>query len=67
MWYHNMINKTFQNVKRFIAIWKMFIVQKHCTEIKPITYILCHLYLHSSVTSRQGMQENHCPNQAKNY
>lgn len=30
----------FQVFKSFIAIWNMFIVQKHCTEKKSVAYIL---------------------------
>lgn len=54
-------------LKGFIAIWNMFIVQKHWTEIKSITYILCYLYLYSNVIFRQVMQGSHSPNDIKNY
>lgn len=54
-------------LKGFIAIWNMFIVQKHCTEIKSIPYILCHLYLYINVTFRHVLQENSLNEVKKTY
>lgn len=69
---HNLISQyNKQNFSKcwrdLFAIWNMFIVQNHCTEIKSITYILCHLYLYINVIFRLVMQENHSPNEVKNY